>query len=276
MTRKKLALTVGINDYPGSNNDLQGCVNDANDWSEMLMGRGYGVATLLDSDATKANMVEGIRKLLMDAHSGDSVVLTYSGHGTWVPDQNGDEPDHRDEALCPWDCITTGEVLTDDELFDLFATTRREGVHFLFVSDSCHSGSVSRFMGPLNPAPESSTRKVRFLPPEVFMRDDRDRLSRALVVEEKPKSNRRSRFSSLLLSGCKDDEYSYDTVFNGRPNGAFTYAALSALKSVLQECDTTSYFDWYTAIRCQLPSVDYPQTPLLSGYSEWKHWTPIF
>ena len=30
------ALCVGINDYPGSNMDLAGCVNDARDWQALL------------------------------------------------------------------------------------------------------------------------------------------------------------------------------------------------------------------------------------------------
>ena len=30
------ALCVGINDYPGSNMDLAGCVNDAKDWQALL------------------------------------------------------------------------------------------------------------------------------------------------------------------------------------------------------------------------------------------------
>ena len=29
----KKALCIGINDYPGTQNDLSGCVNDANDWA---------------------------------------------------------------------------------------------------------------------------------------------------------------------------------------------------------------------------------------------------
>ena len=33
---KKLALCIGINDYPGTDSDLSGCVNDANDWAANL------------------------------------------------------------------------------------------------------------------------------------------------------------------------------------------------------------------------------------------------
>jgi hypothetical protein len=29
----KKALCIGINNYPGTHMDLQGCVNDANDWA---------------------------------------------------------------------------------------------------------------------------------------------------------------------------------------------------------------------------------------------------
>ena len=37
MTKK--ALCIGINDYPGTQNDLNGCVNDARDWAAALTGR---------------------------------------------------------------------------------------------------------------------------------------------------------------------------------------------------------------------------------------------
>ena len=42
----KRALCVGINDYPGANMDLAGCVNDARDWQALLESRGYAVRHL--------------------------------------------------------------------------------------------------------------------------------------------------------------------------------------------------------------------------------------
>lgn len=36
--------------------------------------------------------------------------------------------------------------------------------------------------------------------------------------------------SDLLLAGCRDQEYSWDTSFAGRPNGAFTFYALKTLR----------------------------------------------
>jgi hypothetical protein len=68
-----------------------------------------------------------------------------------------------------------------------------------------------------------------------------------------------------LISGCKDNEYSYDAWFNGRANGAFTYVALQTLKDLT---GTAVYRDWYWKIREILPNVSYPQTPQLSG--SWR------
>ena len=45
----KLALCIGINNYPGTGMDLAGCVNDANDWAALLASRGFQVDTLLDA-----------------------------------------------------------------------------------------------------------------------------------------------------------------------------------------------------------------------------------
>ena len=87
----KNALCIGINNYPGTHMDLAGCVNDANDWATELGARGFTVATLLDGQATKAAMVAGFKSVIDTAVSDDLVVITFSGHGTYVPDLNGDE-----------------------------------------------------------------------------------------------------------------------------------------------------------------------------------------
>ncbi|MFD1691434.1 caspase family protein [Azotobacter chroococcum] len=97
----KNALCIGINDYPGTDSDLSGCVNDAHDWAAVLQGYGFNVSTLIDEQATREAMLGAIGNLIGSAQSGDTVVLTYSGHGTWLEDTDGDEPDARDEALCP-------------------------------------------------------------------------------------------------------------------------------------------------------------------------------
>src|SRR5215213_8831271 len=97
----KSALCVGINDYPGTDMDLSGCVNDARDWQALLEKRGYTVTHLYDAEATRARIVAALKTLLDDAADGDSLVFTFSGHGSWLPDDDSDEADKRDEMMCP-------------------------------------------------------------------------------------------------------------------------------------------------------------------------------
>ncbi len=132
MTKK--ALCIGINDYPAPINKLAGCVNDANDWRDILVQRGFEVEQLLNKAATTDSMRKKIRKITQDARAGDTVVITYSGHGSWVPDVDGDdEDDGKDEVLCPYDVQQNGPI-TDDELFEIF-TALDDDVHAVLFSD---------------------------------------------------------------------------------------------------------------------------------------------
>ncbi len=260
----KRSLHMGINDYPGSGSDLSGCVNDANDWRAELEARSFQATSLLDSEATKSRMVEEISKIVADTCRDDITVITYSGHGTWVVDDDGDEVDGRDEALCPYDIVTDGHILTDDELYEIFSA-RKRGARIIFISDSCHSGTVARscsFM-PGTENDDWNFPKIRYLAPDIYLRGD-DALHRARRVEA-AKVYGRIRAATVLLSGCKDDEYSYDAWFNQRPNGAFTYTALQSLKTLPPNA---TYRDWHKENRKILPHTQYPQTPQLLG--SWK------
>lgn len=261
----KKALCIGINDYPGSGSDLSGCVNDANDWKTALEKRGFSVDVLLDAQATKQNMSEQIRVLVKEARPRDVVVITYSGHGSWIPDLDSDEPDARDEVLCPYD-IGQNRPLTDDEIYSIFAE-RDRGVRIVLISDSCHSGSVIR-MAP--PPAEATGAQVRFLPPQSFLPADALKVA-ATRATRRPLGIQRS-FGGVLISGCQDTEYSYDASFNNRPNGAFTYFALKTLQSLRPGA---TYKDWYRSIRESLPSRVHPQTPNLLGTKTETAW-PIF
>lgn len=258
---KRLALCVGLN-YPKTSAELRGCVNDAHDWRDELQKRGYEVRVLLEP--TKAELMAELRGMLARARFGYRTVFTYSGHGTWVPDKDGDEADGRDEALVCAD-YQRGGILTDDELQQIF-TEVHYGVRRTILSDSCHSGSVSRFMSFSGKAAPASPKQARFLPPLMFT--DGAELKRFEAVE-KSTLHSPSRPGAALISGCNDHEFSYDASFNGRPNGAFTRAALDALPH------TYTLKDWHTKIRERLPSVHYPQTPQLTATATQKRWQAL-
>lgn len=266
----RYALCIGINDYPGTGSDLAGCVNDANDWSAALAKRGFATSTLFDKKATGDAMRAAIAATLKRATTGDSVVIQYSGHGSFVPDADGDEPDGNDECVCPYDIYSKGPI-TDDELFRLYSD-RKAGVKLLIISDSCHSGSVSKF-APIRTPPtlrgkNAPQRKVRFLPPAAFL--SKAKVGRmGLANRAIRRSNPPGRYAGLLMAGCQDTEYSYDAYFNGRPNGAFSFVALRALESLKP---SATYRDWFAAIQKFLPSQQYPQSPNLYGSSLSKRW----
>src|SRR3972149_1892754 len=136
---KRRALCIGINDYPGTGSDLAGCVNDAHDWAAAFADRGFAVKTLIDRRATGNAIREAIESLVSGARKWDSIVVQFSGHGSFVPDEDVDEPDGTDECLCPYDLKDEGPI-TDDELFDLFSA-RPHGARGLMISDCCTSGA---------------------------------------------------------------------------------------------------------------------------------------
>ena len=257
----KRALCVGINDYPGTGSDLSGCVNDANDWAAELSTRGYEITMLLDKQATRQNLVDALTKLVKSGAAGDSLVFTFSGHGSWLPDDSGDEPDGRDEMLCPYD-INDEQYLMDDDL-NLIFKQKAKDVLLYFISDSCHSGSVAKFgADPL--ASANRMPKIRLLPPLEFVKDP-DMRDRIPLATRAPSSSRGETYPALLLSGCKDVEFSYDADFGGRANGAMTRAAIEALKK-----KPASPQEWFKEIRRRLPSQTYPQTPQLFGGTNAK------
>ncbi len=102
------------------------------------------------------------------------------------------------------------------------------GARIYVVADSCHSGSVARYASA--PAePDSAPLKARFLPPYVFARGNR-LFERAIDRAINTPAPTKLRYPAVLFSGCHDTEFSYDTSFNGRPNGAFTRVAIDALQ----------------------------------------------
>lgn len=258
----KRALCIGINDYPGTDSNLAGCVNDARDWARVFKGRGFDeIDMMVDAQATGSAILASVDRLADLSVKGDTLVIQYSGHGSYVPDENGDEPDGVDECLCPYDVMSKGPIV-DDELHEIFSELR-PGVKAVMISDSCHSGTISRFMPVVTPPAakglHSPQRTIRFMPPSVFMSKREMKLFSIWDIFRKPivKEDR-----ILLMAGCRDFEYSYDAYFNGRPNGAFSFVAIRAIERLRKKA---TYAQWMKEIRKILPSRQYPQSPSLFG-----------
>jgi metacaspase-1 len=240
----KKAVCVGINNYPGTSNDLQGCVNDANDWCSVLNDYGFQTSLLLDAQATRQNVKTALENLVLGARQGDVAVFTYSGHGTQTFDLSGDEGDTYDEAIYVYD-----GMVVDDDLRIIINKIDPQAT-LVIVSDSCFSGSVTRLV------PEKA--RPRFLPINGYT-EDRAVRQRFLLPQ--------SGMPEILISGCTDSEYSYDADIDGRYNGAMSAMALR----VIRHNPGLTYSEFYTLVRGYLPSSDYPQTPQLEGSEAHKN-----
>lgn len=253
------ALCIGINDYPGTHNDLSGCVNDAGDWADLLrndFGFGENVRVLTDADATRANLTAEVERLCTAATAGDIVVVTYSGHGTWVYDQGErDESDNRDEAICAHD-----DNILDDEIRGAIRLMHPEA-HLTVISDSCHSGSVTRAMlarqGARGRGAAEYAPKPRYMPPP----DETDALRTPMIPIRKRFLYPETDMQEVLITGCNATEYSYDAYIDGRYNGAMTAMAIRIIKSD----PGITYREFHRRLREVLPSTSYPQSPQLEG-----------
>ena len=256
------AVCVGINTYPRPDLALRGCVNDAKAWAGLLVDHydfaKADVRLLTNARATKRNILAALGELLAGSARGDVLVFTNSSHGTYVADRDGDESRY-DEAMCPYDCET--DLIVDDELRELFAGLR-PGVRLAVVSDSCHSGSVTR--DPMLDTPDG--RRRRYIDPRA--------LDRAVVPDVRRRARPKretaypeSSMKEVLLSGCRADQYSFDARFGRKYHGAMTNTAMGIIADANYRL---TYGQLHRALVPQLREDGYDQEPQLEGTTSAK------
>lgn len=143
------AVVATINDYPGTANDLKGCHADGDSMTQILTSRfGFPAANILrlkDDRVTTAALRRAITEHLVGkAQPGDAAFFFYSGHGTQVPDLDGDERDDADEALCTVDMTATSPEswLSDDVLRSDLSKLKTN--RLTIILECCHSGTGTR------------------------------------------------------------------------------------------------------------------------------------
>lgn len=221
------ALCVGINvfkNYPGST--LHGCVNDANQMVSILkkyLGfKAADIKVLTDAQATKQAIMTELTAMVNGAKTGKYAYLVFSlsSHGTQVPDKNGDEQDHYDEAFCPHDLAAKSgqwdpkHVIVDDELHDLFAQVPDNVLVEVYL-DTCHSGTGLKAVDLM------PDRRPRYIAPPSMKACE-------MVVPLMPRGIRRritekAAKNVILWAACRDNQTSADAYISGAYHGAFTY-----------------------------------------------------
>lgn len=205
------------NPWPGT---LAACENDALAMAELARTQGFEVrGPVLTAEATSAAVLGQLGAAAQDLAPGDMFLLTYSGHGGQVENVNPDD-DPEDDALDETWCLYDRELI-DDELFASFSAFA-PGVRIVVLSDSCHSGSVTR----ANPPSIDADARVKQLPLGVALATEKANAAMYSALQKEIPSKRLTSVPAtvVLVSGCQDDQFSRD----GRRNGAFTGALLAA------------------------------------------------
>jgi hypothetical protein len=155
----KHALLIAIEDYRNTHlQSLEGPGNDIKIIKHVLESR-YGfkdqnIIVLRNDAATHTGIERAFSILENRIHSDDFVYIHYSGHGSLTPDLNGDEDSGFDQTWVPYGSRVQGNTgkdsydILDDELNTWIARLIVKSENVVFVSDSCHSASVTRGKAP--------------------------------------------------------------------------------------------------------------------------------
>ena len=231
-----ISLHIGLNQvdpthYAGWKGELVACENDARDIEAIAMAQGFATKSLLTKAATSTAVLDVIDKATRELAEDDFFLLTYSGHGGQINDVDDEEPDGLDETWVLYD-----RQLVDDELYAIWSHFR-PGVRIFVLSDSCHSGTMTKamFLNPTLYVPHLESRvrasaaanlRPKFLPPEVQARIYKERA--VLYDDIRKKTPRRGKVnvecSVILISACQDNQVAMD----GNKNGLFTENLLRA------------------------------------------------
>lgn len=241
-TRRAFLFGLNYSKCPASCH-LNGCINDVHNMRKFLTVQNVikKVEVYTDEshpkETTALGMLNKLHEICVLSWTAklSLVWIHYSGHGTYVLDQDGDELDKKDECLVPWDFGTSG-VITDDYISKILSNFNPK-TRVIFVSDSCHSGTIGdlRFSWDEHGKSQLENAKAR---------------SAAHVV---------------TISGCLDEQTSADAYnVNGlrEYSGALTSCMLIVLKT---DYDASKHdiLHFVDKIRHELTRRGFPQRPKL-------------
>lgn len=230
----KKALLIGIN-YTNTYAQLNGCINDVLLVDSYLKKEGFTDITFItdktDIKPTRQNIISTLENFLSNSSDNDILYLHYSGHGSYVSDNTKDEIDNRDETIVSLDLIN----ITDDELASIIKNKLVSKSTLIAFFDSCHSGTVLDLRYTLS-----------------------ENINKLSIIENTKYENLNPNI--IMISGCRDSQYSEETLTSKGINGLMTWALCETLSSK----DGLSWKDLYLNIRKKLKEIRAQQIPQLS------------
>ncbi|NJP09030.1 MAG: peptidase C14 [Leptolyngbyaceae cyanobacterium RU_5_1] len=231
-TPRKLALLVGINQYPGGT-VLEGCVTDVELQRELLTHR-FGfqstdIITLTDQQATQAAVETAFMEhLIQQARSGDVVVFHFSGFGSILPAQSAAETEQPSLVMADAP-IPGGEVpIVGDMLRDtlglLLRSLKTDQVTTILDTSYTYPGNPLqgnlRIRSHHNPSTAQPTDVELSLQTQLLSRLNLNRQSAAQPFDQLP---------GVILAATDEEQWATEANWNRFSAGLFTYALTQSL-----------------------------------------------
>lgn len=245
----KKALLIGIN-YSGTDFELGGCINDSKRLGNFLVSKRYfksGDITMMNDEftdnryPTKENIMKQLKQIVNFTRTNRArnieLFVSYSGHGYYVKDTNGDEVDGKDEVLCPVDCDTQGYI-TDDTLREEFIDKLPRNVKLVMLVDACHSGTVLdlRYSYKADASPITMNNWI---------------------------SN--TQCDVVMISGCRDNQTSADAFLENPDKKKYEYQGAMTASFLDNYTERSSYDGIISKMRTWLKDQSFDQVPQLSS-----------
>ena len=238
----------------GSFQNLDGSVNDAQAMADLLTSpkfgfpsrtlfcspiprrrsRAPGIKVLPADQTTHDGIIAAMQKYLVDTpQKGDTVVFYDASHGSLRVNSQGNKLTvlvngkyvHADSTLVPSDAYKGGYDVRDREMTRIFNAALNKGVHLTVIFDSCHSGGISRGLGPVY-----RERALAFDPRDINEAPDTQPNGQAAAAPSERTDN-----PALVFSAAQQDQTAKEMPVADKatePHGAFTAALLEALQTL--------------------------------------------
>ena len=215
-TGKRYAILAGSN-FVGTQNQLEGCINDLKDVREIIEPTGVIIlADLRDKQMTTANWKAALQKAASIAVAGDVIGHFHSHHGAQIKDYN--DPDGLAEIYCPDDFDWSTEHMITDKWMAALLKTLKPGVVWLDWADCCHAGDSLKAFWDKDERP-------KYIPNPELEGIKFKSVSGPMVVSGADRNG-------ILLAACRSGQTSSDCRMGGRPCGAFTNAMISSVNNL--------------------------------------------
>ncbi|KAH6616260.1 caspase domain-containing protein [Boeremia exigua] len=273
------ALVIGINYYSDPQENLKGCVNDANSmmkYLELSLGSKLDIVALTASEPltngeppqeakdlwpTYTNTKYQLERISTEAERGDRVIIYYAGHGAHIGGSTSAL------ILLP-DSGCGKKVLRLKVLYDKVEKMIKNDLSVTLILDCCFSGAIVR-------SDDRIDLRVRCL--------DYDRTVPFGTLQETMTSSSQdpdiTRDANVehnwhdyakglvVLCACAPEERTFETQLDGRYQGLFTHHLLHALNLLVKNGISVTHVAIQEQLSTSLTAQWSRQTPMRYGKS---------